>query len=152
MVEIAFALPNACGLSRIYFRDSLFDWSGFPLNLFQQLLPALPCFVVRLFICRIRVRSFARAHESMSRSFVSDRLVSLAGLLHHFAGFWNRRIDPRIVAAVKAVDRALNASQILLRFRGWPIKRKRTLDLLIVGRKAERLATTPAKSSHDHLA
>src|SRR5436190_15931862 len=85
------------------------------LNLLQQFLPTFPGLIARHFIAWFGVRLFSSPHESMPRLFLGHRLVGFAGLLHLFGGIGNGRVDAVIVGRVEAIDRAIDALEILFR-------------------------------------
>src|SRR5437773_7567058 len=122
------------------------------LNLLQQILEPFPRFFARLLVRFVGVGGFARAHEAMSGAVVGHRLVGLPGLLHQLGGFWDGGIDAFVVAAVKAIHRAVDAGDVLFPVRARAVECKPGFDVPVVRRKSKRLSAAPAESAHRHLA
>ena len=83
----------------------------------------------------------------MSGAVVRDGLEALARRLHGGDRVRQRRINPRIVAGIKAVHRRGDVRHVCSR-RWRPVEDKRRADALVVRRKRERLAAAPAESRH----
>src|SRR5262249_49671227 len=115
-------------------------------------LPARPGFVARFLVSLVRVRRvFACAHESVARSVVGDRVISLARLFHEILALRDRSVDTRIISSVEAVNRAVDFVDRVLCVRTSPVKHESGSKLLAVRRKTKPLTPTPTEAGDRHL-
>src|SRR6266568_1780512 len=76
-------------------------------QLFEQLLPARPCFVARFSVgfTHLWIIRFPGAHESVAAALVDHRFVFFPSGFHQFFGLRDGRVHALIVLAIKAVNR-----------------------------------------------
>src|SRR5712691_10600524 len=132
-------VPASTGL-----RGAIFPDCGS--NLLQPRFEPLPRFVARFLVLCIRVGRFPGSHETVTGSVVSDWLVGLAGFFHQLSRFGNGRVDARVVAAIKTIDRRVNAGDVFFLVRTGAVEDEGGFDVFVVGGKAERLAASPTKA------
>src|ERR1044071_1213055 len=106
---------------------------------------------MRLFVSWARLRSLARAHETMAGALVSHGLVSLARLLHQFLALLDGCGHARVVAAVKAIHRATDALDRLFFLRARAVENERCFQILVVGGIAKALSAAPAITGDNEL-
>ena len=86
----------------------------------------------------------------MAGTLVDHRFVCLTRLFHQLRGLRHRRIHARIIAAVEAIHRAGDASDLERLLRPATVKDERRFDVCVVGRIAERLSSAPAEPADSH--
>src|SRR6185436_19625757 len=104
------------------------------------------CFLLRRRFAGGRI--FSGTHEPVSRAFVCDRFVSLAGLLHKVLTLWNRRIHARVTAAVESIDGSLDLRDHFFAIRPGAVEHERRRQLWTISRKSKRLRAAPAEPCH----
>src|SRR6202042_1700333 len=83
----------------------------------QKLLPAFPGVGARFAVGFRSARILASAHESMSRTRVSNRFKNLARGFHCGYSVWNGGADTRVIFGVEAINRSLDSRHVVLLWR-----------------------------------
>src|SRR5580765_3075190 len=123
------------------------------LDLLQDRFPALPSGVAAFGISASFLgRVFTRAHETVAGAWIGHRLIRFSDLLHKLLRFWYGAVDSGVIFGIEAINGALNLRQVILILSELTVEDKRRLQVLAVGREAERLAAAPAKAAHRDLA
>src|SRR5207249_2479770 len=116
-------------------------------KLTENFLQLFPSFITRLLVCFDGIgRVFACAHKAMPRAFISHRLILLPSRFHQFLALRDGRRHARIVAAVEAINGALDLGHRFGTFRPGAVENKRGGEAWTIGGETESLAASPAKA------